>query len=485
MGLPGRKGQNAEAGVYRRLPAGTVIAELKLDNALAGPSLRVADIPALAMDADLPLDEAAAGWPGLFEMEFASLTWRPAPGFDAESVTIELLHDPDLAPVANIDASAWRASDDALKTTVDDEGETARFARAVGSSGRSGLAIISRNEVLRTRRRERNARGIESVTSQLPQIANLDMRLLELMNLLERADQEEQATIVAPRRMIGTGSSATESELPVQLGYDAFMRIRRPAPQTGGDGLVGERNSLAGSSVDLLRGFLSDLVTARAGPLGDEILEEDHPDNDWGGTRPPGQDAGIGNPPGHNRRQSFDPAPSGQFAPVKAVLDAHQIEKAVANYRKTVQAQADAGAIGANHVFRLRLWLLLLLSHRDQLACDDSETGWPRLIVRVLAAFFAGVEAPIKKLAVDPRYDRLPIDMIESWVTVYFALDELASAMPQLALLQGGSKLAPHVARLDATINSLIGLTEADLAAADAVSARKTLDDLLDPARGR
>lgn len=475
MGLPGRKGQNAEACAYRRLPEGTVIAGLNLDNALAGPTLSAADIPTLALDADLPLDEAAAGWPGLFEMEFASLTWRPAPGFDADSVTIELLHDPDLDPVASIGATAWRASVDALKTTVDGEGETARFARAVGPSGRSGLAIISRSEALRARRRERNARGVESVTSQLPQIADLDMRLLELMSMLERADQEEQATIVAPRRMIGKGSSASESETPVQLGYDAFMRIRKPSPQTGREGLVGGRNSLAGSSVDLLRGFLSDLVTGRAGHLGDEILEEDQPGNDDGGARTPVS----------GRRHGADPAPSAQSRPAQAALDARQIEKAVADYRKTVQAHADAGAIGANHVFRLRLWLLLLLRHRDQLACDDSETGWPRLIVRVLAAFFAGVEAPIKKLAVDPRYDRLPIDMVEAWITVYFALDELASAMPQLALLQGGSKLAPHVARLDATVKSLIGLTEDDLAAADVVSARKTLDDLLDRSRGK
>ncbi len=474
MGLPGRKGQNAEACLYRRVPEGTVVSDLKLDKALSGPALAASDIPPLAVEAPLPLEDPAARSPGSFEMEFNRLTWRPATGLDPMNVTIELLKEPELEPVGRIAPTAWRASDGSLTSTIDGAGEGAKFARASGPNGNSGVAIIAHKEGLRLRRRERNALSVDRVTSALPEIGALDMRLLSLLDLLERADKEEQTALAIPRRLGPKGRSSAEAELPVQLGYEAFLRVRTPPPEGQGHGGVGARNALAGSSVDVMRSFLSDLVSGGERPSYEGLLEEDQVRE--------GNEAGVANGGAPTRR-----SPAGASANraeshrSRVIFDAHQIEKAVADYRKTVLAQAGAGAIGANHVFRLRLWLLLLLGHRDRLACDETETGWPRLIVRVLAAFFVGQDAPIKKLAIDPRYQELPIDMIEAWVTVLFALGELAAAM---ALLPDESKFAPHVERLGKDVRSLIGITEADLASPAADDARRVLDRLLELAPG-
>ncbi len=447
----------AVACIFRRLPAGEIVGNLTLDASLAAAPLNLDDLPPLNGEPDLPLTEAAASWPGAFELDFEHLVWRPADAIDPMVVNVELFDDPAGAPLATITPGDWRGGDRRLTIRLGEGMGQARFARAVGLTGASGLAIVAHREELRARRRERNARGTEKIAEAMRKVGGLDMKLLELMTLLEKVDVAADAAVAIPTRMARSGREGAEATAPVHLGYDAFLKIRRSDP-AGGKGIGGKRNSLAGSSLDIARGFLNNLSHGGRSVDLDAILEEELEGNNPQGDLPkfPGTS-------GHPRPDRFGASGSATATPARTQIDAENLEKAVDNYWTTVRAQAQAGWIGPNHIIRLRLWMMLLLGNRSQLACDVSNTGWPRLIVRVLAAFFTGPQAPIKKLAIDGRYDRVPDDFIEAWVAVLAALDTLKGSAKLIAEMHGGEAFVRHIGLLDASVRPLIGLAAGDL----------------------
>ena len=232
LGMRGRRGENAEACIFRRLPAGEIVADLKLDASLAAPPLNLDDLPPLNDEPDLPLTEAAASWPGAFELDYEHLVWRPVDAIDPTVVNVELLDDPAGAPLATITPGDWRGGDGRLSIRLGEGMGQARFARAIGPAGASGLAIVAHREELRARRRERHARGAEKVAEAMREVGGLDMKLLELMTLLEKADVAADAAVAIPTRMVGGERGGPEAAAPVQLGYDAFLRIRRSEPET-------------------------------------------------------------------------------------------------------------------------------------------------------------------------------------------------------------------------------------------------------------
>ena len=483
MGSVGRRGQNAEACIYRRLPAGTILASLQLERALAGPALTWDEIPALREELPLPLEEAAASWPGSFEMDFNQILWRPAPGVDVGAVRIELLDSPNAEPLSVIEPKVWRSSAGLLMAKLVAGAEASKFARALSSDGYSGLTIIARREALRSRRKERHASSVERAAAALQECGTLDMRHLELLDILERADQDAQATLAIPRRMMGSDRAKTEAEQPQQLGYDAFLRVRQPLAPSGGESGVVERNTLAGGSVDVMRGFLNDLTYGRGPRVEEEFLEETLPDD--GGSAAADPDSGDGESGGKVTRsvKVKGAEVSTDTAQTRPPVDAKALEKAVMQYWKVVQAQAKAGAIGSSQVLRLRLWLMLLLANRKQLACDASECGWPRLVVRVLSAFFTGGSPPIKNLAIDPRYDRVPDDFIETWVAALTALEALSDCSRAIGNAPGGSAFVPFVSRINATVRSLVGLTAEDLKDPRVIAAGESLKSYLNSDR--
>src|SRR5690606_9419799 len=94
-------------------------------------------------------------------------------------------------------------------------------------------------------------------------------------------------------------------------------------------------------------------------------------------------------PPAGAARKDHEPE-------VQPPFDPRVYEKKIDEYWTKVRAQAEAGRLGPSHILRLRLLLMVLLSHRAVLACDGSNSGWPRLIFRVLLAFFGDPTPPIR-----------------------------------------------------------------------------------------
>jgi hypothetical protein len=472
LGSRRRPGQNAEACVYRRLPAGTIEELLKLTDALTGAPLDLVTLPPMEEEPPIPLEEAVAGSPGAFEAGFIQLNWRPAPGVDVTRASVELSQHPDAEPVLRLEADAWRMHGEEWQATIGPEGEMARFARVRTDGWTSGLAIITRREALRQKRRERTGRGVERAVNEMTG-GGLDIRWLEILNQLEKADQDAEAGIARTRRM-GRGRPETEAAPHQRLDYETFMKVRRPPASGGGAGI--DRNTLAGTSMDVVRTVLNDLVSGgrQAEPEAD-LSEEELPDDDLGGGGSTNKgrtshpvDAPPTNGPGKDQEPDAPPP-----------FDPRVYEKAVDAYWTKVRTQAEAGQLGPGHVLRLRLWLMVLLSDRARLVCDGSNAGWPRLIFRVLLAFFGDPTPPIRRLAVDPRYDQLPSDFIEAWVAVIAALDALKECRNTLAAMPDAKGLPAHIDKLDTIVRARIGLTPEDMASGRFSEATNSLNAYL------
>jgi hypothetical protein len=86
--------------------------------------------------------------------------------------------------------------------------------------------------------------------------------------------------------------------------------------------------------------------------------------------------------------------------------------------------------------------------------------GWPRLIVRIVAAFFMGKNAPIGRLVMSSDYDDMPVDFFECWTTILWALDAIVALVPDQPRTRNFRKLIPT---LRARVVTALGLTQAEL----------------------
>jgi hypothetical protein len=114
--------------------------------------------------------------------------------------------------------------------------------------------------------------------------------------------------------------------------------------------------------------------------------------------------------------------------------------------------------VGPNEVLRLRLLLMAILwnarcaSFPKGLDCTTEEDGWPRLILRTIAAFFYGKGAPVRRLVLDRQHLEMPVDFVECWATVIWSIDAIGRAVPAVrsnaAFLALLPKLRSEVTRM-------------------------------------
>ena len=496
-------GLNGEASVYRRLPAGSVVEALGLAEALDSPALNLAEIEPPVFDEPIPLETALAARPGEFEANFSHITWRPA-AFPPSQVAVELL-DGDRAIVARLTPDDWSPFGAAFSARLDANSETAAFARAVdlnSGDAASGLAIVTRREALKRGRRERNHKA-DRAAQELRDNPGLDLRYIDLLDFLERQEEElVSIAAAAPVTRMPRRRHDASPEEGRKLTYDQFIAVRPTGLHASrGD----ERNSLSGSNPDNLRILLNELI--RGAPLPAEA-QADVSDTDLIEEELIGDDnapvAATSTAVGDSAQATFPGriSPDGSQPPTSATpdttvtappagphkervpkpaVDPRAFVKAVDAFRGRMKARFEADAVGSFEVLRLRTMLLVLLrtadfrntpgfepirppepltkkreGANDHLILSSDSSGWPRLVVAVLAGFFDGAMAPINRLAVDPRYDGVPADFIEAWAVVMLALSALHAALQALPAL---ATLTPFLAKLEDTIQSRIGLS--------------------------
>ena len=130
-------------------------------------------------------------------------------------------------------------------------------------------------------------------------------------------------------------------------------------------------------------------------------------------------------------------------------------------------------------MLRLRLWIALVLwearcpaAPKGMPAVAD-EKGWPRLVVRLVSAFFWGRNSPIGRLVVSSDYDEMPVDFHECWSTVLWALDAIAALVPDQPRTREFRRRIPV---LRAHVVQALGLTPEELQGEPMTSQRSGLD---------
>lgn len=454
LGTGNYVGANQEACLYRRLPSRSILATLGLDKIIdGGVAVRPDELPAYREDEPLPLAEAAQRSPGRFECAFDTLFWHPPRAGDIPA-SIELLNSAgDRLPIK--------------LTPLNGDGEKPRRFQMSNAKVRpafarlrfvdeqlSAPAIVALVDALRETIREARGKKAEAAAFQLSGETEEGLWLWEVLNDLEVAElaQREQSPAAQRRR---TGPSGDEIEEQHQtLEYEEFIKGRRPKFEDRSFA----RNSLAGSELSLVRDFLNRVLM-----IGDDSSTNDVPDEhsvaygldlgdeaaDAAGALEHGEDFAAAPGPVDEAAEQKE---AERKRAVRARATRDQITHAVESFSVCLKEKVQVGKIGSIDALRLRAMLMIIVtaaqprdggrdpSSLQVLRLNNEADGWPRLIGRLLYAFFGGNCPAIRHLKVEAIHDQLPDDILEGWATALWAVQAGISAVKtrrSLKLKQG------------------------------------------------
>lgn len=462
LGRPGRPGNNAEACIYRRLPRGAATRALELDRWIDANPIPLADLDPPEAAPPIPLKALDASRPGRFELDNGVLSWRP-PSHRVEEGEVHLLDHAGL-PLAIIPSATFERNGDVRTALVDrpvQRGLT--FARVMWGETVSTTTYVSHRQVLRERRKEVATGGVARALAAFSDGSDFDLWMHQAFETLVRADfsQEEDETKLTAARPRSRRSEAVADQ-PLALSYEEFTEARPGANHAGNPG----GNSLAGTYGDSVRAFLN-LLSGRDGASveveeDDSWLdvddESDETDQEWTAAA----------------SEARQPSTELIMAPP---VDARLYERHVLAYAEGLEE--DEEPLGSSDVLRLRFWILFLLyKARCQdlpqgLECSSETRSWPRFLVRILVAFFCGRSPAITRLMVAREYTAMPLDFLECWVTILWALDVIESQIPNNRKNQQFLKYIPQLRR---RIVALLGLTPTELVGEAASDVRDGLD---------
>lgn len=427
-------GSNSEACLYRRLPRGGA-GTLGLEDLFFLEPIDVAEITRVASE-PIPLNTLADLSPGAFDLNGTALEWTlGSPRWAA--ATIQLL-DHSLDVVEEIAAERFMVvGSRRVAPVANDTCGRALFARGVLPQASSALAHLSRRAALRANRREPTTGAVARALAQVA-TGDLDFLLQQAFEELHREDVKsgDPATLRAVRP--ATASGATEERPHRILTYEEFMRSRPP----GASGRTEGGNTLAGAHCDTVRDLLNRLTGQRRRPRQDVPVPSDGDDEDSDDTLPnlPDEEALEGEA---LAGQSQDDGGEAKVVKVDAVL----FQKRIRTYCDKLHT--EAGPLGPGDVLCFRLWILIVLYHAR---CPDlpkgltstiDETGWPRMLVRLLSAFFCKPKPALARLIIGMEERGLPEDFAECWATALWAVHALSVALPRKGATAALSKIVP------------------------------------------
>jgi hypothetical protein len=481
-----RPGINEEACLYRRLPGGRVLVDLGLDSIANGTSsVDLAKLPPFDVGEALPLDEARARDPGIFEAVFDRLRWWPAsqtPLADIAggSIVVEVTGDDDIAIALAPDVGPASGR---LPLTLLLPGKLGRprLARIRYLDGRlSGFAVIACVSHLRSETREPMGSRGEKASQALDDANEEGLWLLEILDDLEAGD-----SVVVPNLLTDSNLPHPRREKEIvspsiqTLDYAAFLAGRRRRAYAA----EAERNSLAGSTSSLVRRFLNrvagilpaDLEKADSGSDDQQILRAlDTGDEIADGASAIEGGMELGNP--------TVPSTPASHAAVRRLVDARAFSDAVSIYKARITA---AATISPKEVLRLRALLAAIAVAGFRNAAEKPSAvqvlptvagggveTWPRLMGRALETIFNSREPAIHRLQMDPVHDRWPSDIIEAWATCIWASE---AALDAARAVPGLSNLVPILAALAGRVALLTALTPEERSSPEFVAVHQAM----------
>lgn len=433
-------GENEEVCLYRRLPPNTIIEALDLAGVLDEEhTIEPAEIDEPELDDDLPLEELAEQAPGQFEVRVDVLIWRPASSIDPAACTIELLEQKGsvipctLSPLHSERSPRFQISGTDVRPS---------FARLVFTDGhRSAPAIVTLIDRLSSASRETRSRKTENALRGLDEETEAGLMLMEVLDVLERlepdADKDNAPISIPKSGHRNADGSETHYEV---LSYEQFIAGRRP--RTAKANLT--HNSLAGSEVTLVRGFLNRILGMDG--QRDEIDEADDDDLMRDafnlGDETDNAEAAIAagaefgkeekTPEDEEREEA---ARKRKAAQCKATKD--QLVSAALKFGQRIKNRQETGQLDNHDILRLRALLMIIAAASwkgsdakkgkqpprsliQVLPAGGDKDSWPLVMGRLLFAVFGGNDPAIRQLYLSNEHDQIPDDIVECWATCYW-----------------------------------------------------------------
>ncbi|TXM94674.1 hypothetical protein [Methylobacterium sp. WL116] len=459
-------GVNAEACIYRRLPRNAALKALGLDTCLEQDPIEPDKVEPREAPAPIPLNEIEATWAGSFEIEQALLIWSPAPRVP-KSGTLRLLdaagREIGTISFGPIDAAARQS----LRVEIDQPGRTS-FIVVVSENFVSAPAHVTHRHLLRRRRREVPTGAVAKAVEAFDSGEEFDLWMHGAFDDLARADLADRPHIPVSLPRAPKLAPEQEEQVAQHLTYDEFMEMRSPDARDLGR----HESALTGTHSDSIRSFLNMLVGR-----GSEGAEADPDDGDWLEMGDEDEDGELDAATSDIELAVAEEPDDEEANTRNAAVDARLFEKMVRSYVANVTAGEEP--LGPSDVLRLRFWLMLLLykaRHTELpkgLEPTSDETGWPRMALRVLAAFFCGKKPPVTRVMISREYTEMPVDFLESWTTALWTLDAIEAVVRP----SGRSRsFLTYVARVRLEMLKILGLTPTEIASEIVVELRRALD---------
>lgn len=448
LGRENYVGENEEVCLYRRLPPDTIIQALDLAGVLDEEhTIEPADIDVPELDDDLPLEELAEQAPGQFEVRVDVLVWRPAPSIDPAGCTIELLDQNGLMiPCALSPLHSERGS----RFQISGTNVRPSFARLVFTDGhRTAPAIVTLIDRLTSAIRETRSRKTENALRGLNEETEAGLMLMVVLDVLERLEPDtdkDEAPIAIPKA--GHGNDNESGAHYEVLSYEQFVAGRRP--RTSQASLT--HNSLAGSEVTLVRGFLNRILGMDG--QRDEIGESDDDDLMRDafnlGDETDNAEAAIaagadfGKEKKSPEEEEREEATRNRKAAQRKVTK-DQLVSATLKFGQRIKERQETGKLDNRDILRLRALLMIIAAASwkgsdtkkgkqpprasiQVLPADGDKDSWPFVMGRLLFTVFGGNDPAIRQLYLSNEHDQIPDDIVECWATCYWCFQACMQA---------------------------------------------------------
>jgi hypothetical protein len=273
-------------------------------------------------------------------------------------------------------------------------------------------------------------------------------------------------------------NSPAPEERPGQtLAYDQFIAGRKLRSETVAMGT----NSLGGSELSLVRGFLNRILDLeRTTPANDENGDEALLASFNRGDETSDGDSEIEQGGEFSTKKDEEPPPSideRRLRRAQAQATRAQIVQAVEQFNSRIAKAASGGRVTSIDVLRLRAMIMIVCaagSSREEIGNEgkgrketslqvlplSGDENWPRLLGRVLFAFFGGNDPAIRHVQIDDEHHDLPADLLETWATCLCAV-QICKAMARRHKAHAG--LQKPFALLEERVYRLIGLRRDEL----------------------
>ncbi|WP_157934331.1 hypothetical protein [Microvirga ossetica] len=469
LGRDASGGANAEACIYRMLPRDRAIEALGLSECLEAMPIDPAEIDRREPSPPIPLDEIAARKAGSFELDGDMITWS-LPDGTSGSGSLRLLD----ASGSEIETVAFQITGESVPRRsfrlTFEKPEHISFAVVEQDGFVSNPAHVAHRSLLRRRRREVATGSVAKAIAAFDAGEDLDLWMHDAFDKLARADLNDRPppsiALVRTRHSDPDG----EDEPPQQLTYDEFMETRSPDSRDE----IRRDSTLAGTHSDSIRSFLNMLVGRSVNPCDPDDVDND----DWMNLADEDEERELD---AEAQRTETEQVPAPEQRPNDTPVDAKQFVRMVQQYATIIAKGTEP--LGPSDVLRVRFWLTMLLYKARHpglprgLEATTDEHGWPRMALRVIAAFFCGKKKPpITRLMIAKEYTEMPVDFLECWVTVLWTLDAIETVLAGSARHREFLGFV-HMARVD--VVKILGLTPAELATETVLELRAALDRTL------